>query len=97
MGVIAMKAFGDNFILKSKTVTPMEALHYTMNLPISTLVTGCDWMVFLQQALEAARTFRPMSQTEVAAILARTAEAANGGQFEYYKTRDTFDGTSRGI
>ncbi len=97
MGVIAMKAFGDNFILQSKTVTPIEALHYTMNLPISTLVTGCDWMVFLQQALEAVRTFRPMSQAQVAAILAKTAEAAKGGQFEYYKTRDTFDGTARNL
>jgi aryl-alcohol dehydrogenase-like predicted oxidoreductase len=97
MGVIAMKAFGDNFILQSKTVTPMEALQYTMTLPLSSLVTGCDWMVFLQQALEAVRTFRPMSQAEVAAILAKTAEAAKGGQFEYYKTRDTFDGTARNL
>ena len=97
MGVIGMKAFGDNFILQSKTVTPMEALHYTMNLPISTLVTGCDWMVFLQQALDAVRTFRPLSETQVAAILAKTAEAAKGGQFEYYKTRDTFDGTARNL
>ena len=97
MGVIAMKAFGDNFILRSKTVTPIEALHYTMNLPISTLVTGCDWMVFLHQALEAVRTFRPLTEAQVAAILAKTAEAAVGGQFEYYKTRDTFDGTSRNL
>ncbi len=97
MGVIAMKCFGDNFILQSKTVTPLEALHYTMNLPIGTLVTGCEWIGYLQQALDAVRTFRPLTGTQVAAILAKTAEAAKGGQFEYYKTRDTFDGTSRNL
>ena len=97
MGVIAMKCFGDNFILQSKTVTPVEALHYTMNLPISTLVVGCEWIGYLQQALDAVRTFRPLTETQVAAILAKTAEAAKGGQFEYYKTRDTFDGTARNL
>jgi predicted aldo/keto reductase-like oxidoreductase len=97
MGVIAMKSFGDNFILQSKTVTPLQALHYTMNLPISTLVVGCEWMVFLQQALNAVRTFRPLTENEVTGILARTAQAAIGGQFEYYKTRDTFDGTARNL
>ena len=97
MGVIAMKSFGDNFILQSKTVTPLQALHYTMNLPISTLVVGCEWMVFLQQALNAVRTFRPLTENEVTGILARTAQAAIGGQFEYYKPRDTFDGTERNL
>ncbi len=97
MGVIGMKAFGDNFILQSKTVTPIEALHYTMNLPISTLVTGIDWMSFLDQALKAARTFRPMTKEQVATLLAKTQEAALDGKYEYYKTRDTFDGTARNL
>ena len=97
MGVIAMKCFGDNFIMQSKTVTPFEAFHYTMNLPISTLVVGCEWIGYVRQALEAVRTYRPMTETQVAAILAKTVEAAKGGQFEYYKTRDTFDGTSRNL
>jgi len=97
MGVIAMKCFGDNFILQSRTVTPVEALHYTMNLPISTLVTGCEWIGYVYQALDAVRTFRPLTEAQMSAILAKTAEAAAGGQFEYYKTRDTFDGTSRNL
>ncbi|HVN63663.1 MAG TPA: aldo/keto reductase [Candidatus Binataceae bacterium] len=97
MGVIAMKAFGDNFILQSGTVTPIDALHYTMNLPISTLVTGCDYMRWLDQALDAAHTFRPMTTAQVNAILAKTEAAARNGKYEYYKTRDTFDGTSRNL
>jgi predicted aldo/keto reductase-like oxidoreductase len=97
MGIIGMKAFGDNFILQSGTVTPIEALHYTMNLPISTLVTGIDWMQFLTQALDAVNTFRPMSEAQVAEILAKTQLAAANGQYEYYKTRDTFDGTARNL
>ena len=68
-----------------------------MNLPISTLVTGCEWIGYLQQALDAVRTFRPLTETQIAAILAKTVQAAKDGQFEYYKTRDTFDGTSRNL
>jgi len=97
IGAIAMKPFGDNFILHSRTVWPIEALHYAMNLPVGVVVTGCDFMVWLEQALEAARSFRPLTAEQVARLLARTEQAAQHGQYEYYKTRDTFDGTSRNL
>src|SRR6201999_1137983 len=41
-GVLGMKTFGDHFILSSKTVTPIEALHYSMSLPTSVVITGID-------------------------------------------------------
>ena len=37
---------------KSKTVTPIECLHYALNLPTSVVITGCDSMERLDQALE---------------------------------------------
>jgi hypothetical protein len=49
----------------------------------------------LQQALDAARTFKPMSQSEVASLLAKTAPAAGKGEYERYKTSHDFDGTYR--
>jgi len=93
IGVLGMKPMGDHFILESKTATPVECLHYAMNLPTSVVITGCDSLPILQQALQAARSFQPLDSSQVAAILAKTAKAAEAGQFELYKTSHNFDGT----
>jgi aryl-alcohol dehydrogenase-like predicted oxidoreductase len=93
IGVLGMKPMGDSIILQSKTATPIECLHYAMNLSTSVVITGCESMDRLRQALEAARTFRPLGKDEVAALLAKTAAAAAKGKFEEYKTTHNFDGT----
>ena len=93
IGVLGMKPMGDHFILESKTASPVECLHYAMNLPTSVVITGCDSLAILQQALQAARSFQPMNSSRVAALLAKTARAAEAGQFELYKTSHHFDGT----
>jgi hypothetical protein len=64
-----------------------------MNLPTSVVITGCDSMPILQQALQAARSFQPMDSSQVASLLAKTSKAAVAGQFELYKTSHNFDGT----
>src|SRR5689334_14619124 len=71
-GVLAMKTLANGAILKSKTVTATECLHYAMNLPVSTVITGCESMDDLDQALNAARTFTPLSEEEVDQLLAKT-------------------------
>jgi predicted aldo/keto reductase-like oxidoreductase len=94
IGILGMKCFGDHFILNSNTVQPIECLHYCLNLPVSVQITGIDSTQILDQAFEAAKTFRPMSQQQVAALLARTTQAAAHGDFELYKTTSHFDGTA---
>jgi len=93
IGVLGMKPMGDSIILRSKTASAIECLHYAMNLPASVVITGCDSISILQQAFEAARTFKPMGKDEVAQLLARTASAAGKGEYELYKTTHNFDGT----
>jgi len=93
IGVLGMKPMGDKLILNSKTATPVECLHYAMNLPTSVVITGCDSLQILQQAIDAAKSFRPMGSGEVANLLAKTAPAAGKGEFERYKTSHDFDGT----
>ena len=93
IAVLGMKPMGDHVILESKTATPTECLYYSMNLPTSVVITGCDSMEILQQALHAGRSFQPMNSSQVAALLAKTAKAAEAGQFELYKTSHKFDGT----
>ena len=48
----------------------------------------------LEQALEAARTFKPMSDEQVKNLLSKTAQAASRGEFELFKTTSIFDGTA---
>jgi predicted aldo/keto reductase-like oxidoreductase len=95
IGVLGMKSMGDPYILQSNTVKPIECLHYAMNLPTSTVITGIESMDILDQALEAVRTFEPMSQSQVTALLDRTRAAAAKGQYELFKTTNQFDGTAK--
>ncbi len=94
IGVLDMKSMGDGHILKSKVVTPLECLHYSLNLPISVVITGIDSMAILDQAIEAADTFKPMTSEELTALLARTAEVAAKGGYEPFKTDNLFDATA---
>ena len=95
IGVLGMKSMGDPYILKSNTVSPIECLHYAMNLPTSTVITGIEKMPILEQAFEAVSTFEPMSEEQVNALLARTREAAITGNYELFKTTAKFDATAK--
>ena len=94
IGVLGMKPLGGGLILQSKTVTPRECLHYAMSLATSTVITGMDSMEYLQQGLEAVRTFQPLSPDQMAALLARTAPAAAEGKYERFKTSSQYDATA---
>ena len=94
IGVLGMKPMGSGIILQTKKVEPIECLHYALNLPTSVVITGCERMEILDQAIEAARTFKPMGADTVAALLARTASEAVTGTCEPFKTTPRFDGTA---
>jgi predicted aldo/keto reductase-like oxidoreductase len=94
IGVLGMKSMANGIILKSRTVTPIECLHYALNLPTSVVITGCDSMKVLEQALDAVRTYSPMSASQVKALLGKTKKAAENGEFELFKTSSIFDSTA---
>ncbi len=95
IGVLAMKTMANGQILTSNTVTPIECLHFALNLPTSVVITGMDSLALLDQAFEAMRTFHPLSDVELQAILAKTAGAAKTGAFELFKTTSVYDGTAQ--
>lgn len=95
IGVLGMKSMANGILLRSNTVTPIECLHYALNLPTSVVITGMDSMEILEQAFEAVRTFQPMSEEQVQALLAKTAAAGARGEFEPFKTSSIFDGTAQ--
>jgi hypothetical protein len=94
-GISARSAqeMGDQVILQSGVVKAPECLRYAMSLPTSVVITGCDSTAVLRQATNAARDFRPMTDEEKTALLARTADVAANGKFELYKTSHRFDAT----
>jgi aryl-alcohol dehydrogenase-like predicted oxidoreductase len=94
IGILGMKPMANGIILKSKTVTPIECLHYALNLPTSVVITGVDSMEILDQAFEAARTFQPFNEEQLNALLAKTKQAASRGEFEPFKTSSIFDSTA---
>jgi aryl-alcohol dehydrogenase-like predicted oxidoreductase len=92
--VLAMKSLAAGAIVRSGTVTAIECLHYALNLPTSVVITGMDSLERVDQAMEAVRTFQPMSESQLAALVAKTRDAAMSGSFELFKTSDRFDGTA---
>jgi len=94
IGVLGMKSMGDHIILESGVVQPVECLRYSLSLPTSVVITGIDSQKILDQAFQVARNFTPMSQQQVAALLARTANAAARGEYELFKTSAHFDSTA---
>lgn len=95
IGVLGMKSFGDGIILKSEAVAPMDCLHYSMNVPVSVLITGIDKKEILDQAFAAVKLFRPMNEAEVGQLILKTQEVAMAGKYELFKTTSHFDTTAR--
>jgi aryl-alcohol dehydrogenase-like predicted oxidoreductase len=94
IGAIGMKPLAEGRIVQRGIATAEECLRYAMTLPVSVVVTGCESMERLEQALRVACGFAPMPAGEVDALLARTAGAARGGAHELYKTTEQYDGTT---
>jgi aryl-alcohol dehydrogenase-like predicted oxidoreductase len=95
IGVLGMKPLASGAIVRGQFATATECLHYAMSLPTSTVITGIDRMDLLRQALDAVKTFRPLTAEQMTALLQRTARAAADGQHEQFKTGAQFDATAR--
>ena len=95
IGVLGMKPMCAGIAFKSGVVTAVECLRYAMSLPTSVVITGCDSLQILQQALDIAKSFSYMSAEERSVLLARTLKVGGRGECEPYKTGTGFDATSR--
>jgi len=93
IAVLGMKPLSNGAILKTNTISAVEALHYAMSVPVTLTITGCESLANLDQALGVARNFKPMSDQQKIAILQKTAPVSNSGKFEDYKSSHIYDGT----
>ena len=97
IGIQTMKPFcgGDGIILKSGAIqNPIDCLHYALNLPTDVVITGIDKPQILDQAFQAAKTFKILTQPEFDALLSKTQQVASTGQYELFKVSAHFDGTA---
>ena len=95
VAVVGMKPMAEGAVLKSKTAEAIECLHYALSLPTSVVITGCESLERLEQAFTAAKSFKPLTDAQMASLLARTKDAAMTGKFELFKTSTTYDGTTQ--
>jgi predicted aldo/keto reductase-like oxidoreductase len=94
IAVLGMKPLASGAIPQNNIASAIECLHYSLSLPTSVVINGCDSVERVDQALEAARTFKPLTQQQISALIAKTRDAALTGKFEQFKTGTRFDGTA---
>ncbi len=88
-----MKSLGGNGeMVTSGAITPAEGLRYAMSLPASTTISGIDTLEVLEQNLEIATNFQPMSAGEMDALRARYRGLAADGRLEKFKSTKFYDG-----
>lgn len=58
--------------LRAGTLTMAEAMRYSLSLPLSTVIIGVDSIAQLEQNVEIARAFTPLSQAQMAALTEKT-------------------------
>jgi len=91
IGILGMKSLANGYILQSGVVSAVECLHYALHLPTSVVITGIDSLSVLDQAIEAAPTFRPMTDEEVGRLLAKTTPVARRGERRFRAVQDVGD------
>ena len=63
------------------TLTKQETFFYTLSLPISTAIIGCDSVEQVEECVELARTFTPLSQAQMAALETKVEPVAKQALF----------------
>jgi uncharacterized protein len=53
------------------TLTMAEAMRYTLTLPVSTVIIGCDTIAQLEENVAIARSFNPLSEAQLAGLEAK--------------------------
>src|SRR6476661_685910 len=76
IAVLGMKPLAEGEIPRSGVASAIDCLHYALSLPTTVVINGCETMERLDQAFEAARTFKPLTSVQMAALRDKTKEVA---------------------
>ncbi len=90
---LGMKSIsGSGEPVRHGAVTAGEALRYAMSLPVAVTISGMESMPVLQQNLEIACGFQPMTAGEMQGMRDRVRGYASDGRYELFKTTKKYDG-----
>ena len=93
IAALGMKSLGGRGQLVTEAgISPAECRGYALSLPISCLIVGCESIENLEQELDIARNFQPMSEARKAELLERVRHEAGDGRHEWFKSTQHFDG-----
>jgi aryl-alcohol dehydrogenase-like predicted oxidoreductase len=67
--------------LRSGTLQMKEALGYVLSLPVSTVIIGCDNVAQLEENVQIAREFTPLTESKMAELTAKTEEVKQQALF----------------
>ena len=63
------------------TIGVREAMYYTLSLPVSTVIIGCDSVAQLEENVKLARDFTPLSDAQMLALAERTKPVSKQALF----------------
>jgi aryl-alcohol dehydrogenase-like predicted oxidoreductase len=63
------------------TLTMREAMYYTLSRPVSTVIVGCDTIAQLEENVQLAREFTPLSDSQATQLVARAEPVAKPSLF----------------
>ena len=91
--MLGMKSLGGSGeMVRHGAITAQEGLKYAMSLPVATTISGMDSIGVLDQNLEVARGFQPMSAADMQTLRERVGIYAADGRYELFKTTKKYDG-----
>jgi hypothetical protein len=63
------------------TLTMREAMYYTLSRPVSTVIIGCDSIAQLDENVQLAREFTPLSDNQAEALVKRAEPVSKPSLF----------------
>ena len=92
IAALGMKSLaGDGQLVRDMGLTPEQCRRYALSQPISTLITGIESIENLQQDVQIARNFTPMTSEEQAELLETVRPQATDGRHEWFKSTQYYD------
>ena len=70
------------------TINMREAMYYSLSLPISTVIIGCDSIAQLEENVQLAREFTPFSQQQMASLTAKVEPVSKQSLFFRFYDHD---------
>jgi uncharacterized protein len=83
MGVTAMKIFGQEGLVGAAPVDRL--IHYSMSLPVATVVLGMNKLEYLDENVRAARAFKPLGKPEMKELSDRLSHEYKAKLDEFFR------------